>query len=122
MTTQSPSKAPLFVDHRKGLTATDTLSGVSQKKGMNFTGHEFAHFTVIPTGGANPDVAVAVWDGERWVGLTEAEASQSGVGADTPYGFTVRAAGRRLLVYVTAIAGGELDVKASGWDAHGGAA
>lgn len=88
---------------------------------MNFNGHDWALFSVRPSGGANPDVKVAAWDGEGWARLTETEATQSGAGVNIPYQFSIRASGRILLVFVDAIAAGSVDVRAAGWDAHGGA-
>jgi hypothetical protein len=124
MVSRNPQKSPLFASHREGVAAVDTvvsLASVPVEEGMNFNGYEYAHFSVIPTGGANPNVAVAAWNGLQWCVLTESEAAQTGQGANVPFQFTMKTAGRVLFVYVTTIAAGAVAVRGSGWDANGGA-
>jgi len=124
MSTRSPQKAPKSALHREGVATVDPALGIPQEQGVNFNGYEFAHFTILPAGGANPTVLIYAWSEEssEFVPLLEAEAQPAPQGANAPYAFTIRAAGRILLARISVLVAGTVDVEASGWDANGGAA
>ena len=118
-------KAPKAGAHRVGVDADDVGPIINQKLGLNFTGHEFAHFTVIPSGGANPVVEIHAWDpvSGQFHQIIGAEYQPAAQGANISFQFTVRAAGRILFASIVGGTGaGSTDINASGWDSHGGAA
>jgi hypothetical protein len=74
---------------------------------------------VVPSGGANPSVAVFWWSEEAEKFVQEHVAlAKAGVGVNAPYEFTVESRGRIMFVAVTAIAAGTVDVYVSGFDPH----
>jgi len=112
-----PKKAPEYAHHRSGVTTPDVIATTPQTQGINCSNYQHAHIQVVPSGGANPNVAVYWWseDGGVWV-QEHTPITRSGVGVDTPYEFTVECRGRIMLVAVTAIAAGECDVYVAGFE------
>lgn len=119
-TSRGPGNAPNFNTHRTNVTATDTIANVTARQGMNMEGYENAHVQVIPSGGANPTVQVYFWAPGAAAGAggwirEHTAATFAGVGADTPFGFTVAARGRKMFVAVTTLAGGSVRIDVSGY-------
>lgn len=118
-TSRGPGNAPNFNTHRTGVTATDTIANVTARQGMNMEGYEHAHIQVIPSGGANPTVQVYYWapgvgSSGAWI-REHTAATFAGVGADTPFGFTVQPRGRKMFVAVTTLAGGSVRIDVAGF-------
>lgn len=114
--TQSPESAPRYALHRDARTGPDTLADVPKGAGMNMEGYENAHIQVVPSGGANPNVAVYWWSeaATAWV-QEHTPITRAGVGVDTPYEFTVQPRGRRMLVAFAALAAGQASVYVAGF-------
>lgn len=112
-----PQKAPDYAHHRADVTAPDVIADVPRATGINCSNYQSAHIQVVPSGGADPDVAVYWWSEEAGLFIQEhTPITRSGVGANTGYEFTVECRGRIMLVAVTAIAAGECDVYVSGFE------
>lgn len=104
--------------HREGVTAVDTLplTGVAAKKrGMNMQGYDTALIEVMPSGTANPTVTVLYWSQrlERFV-REHTNLVFTGVGADTPFQFSVECRGRVMFVAVTTLAAGSVNIGVAG--------
>jgi hypothetical protein len=113
--TQSPTHAPEYAKHRENVTTVDTLPITNPDRGMNMLGFITANIQVIPSGGANPTVQVLWWSEEAQRFVQEhTPISRAGVGADTPFEFSVNAANRRLFVAVTTLAAGAVKIMVSG--------
>ncbi len=113
----NPRLAPEYALHRQKVTAPDALPETKHTRGINMTSHTQAHIQVVPTGGANPTVAVLWWSTAAGKFVQEhVPISRAGVGADTPFEFTIESHGRIMFVAVTAIVAGETDVFVSGYN------
>jgi hypothetical protein len=113
--TRSPTQSPGYSLHRKAITATDTLPVTNREIGINMKGYLRAHVQVVPSGGANPTVQVLWWSASASKFVQEhTPITRAGVGADTPYEFTVDCRGRMMLVAITTLAAGTVDVNVSG--------
>lgn len=112
-----PKKAPDYAHHRNGVVAPDVIADVRRTTGINCANYQFAHIQVVPSGGANPDVAVYWWSSSADAFIVEhTSIAKSGIGANTGYEFTVECRGRIMLVAITAIAAGTCDVYVSGFE------
>jgi len=115
----SPNTAPDYALHREGVTVVDVMANVSKKNGCNAHQYKYVHIQVVPSGGANPDVAGWWWSGGASAFIQEhSPIALAGIGADTPYEFTVEPKGRIFFVQITAIASGSVDVLVSGFERH----
>jgi len=123
----SPNTAPYYASHREGVAAVDAVvNGVikkSKKNGCNAHQYKDVHIQVVPSGGANPDVAVWWWSDVANSGngafiQEHTPIAKAGVGVDTPYEFTIEPKGRIFFVQVTAIAAGNVDILVSGFERH----
>jgi len=113
---KSITVAPQMVLYREAVAAADTLPEIRETAGLNCGHYEFANINVIPSGGANPTVAVLYWSDKAGKFIQENPAlTKAGVGADTPFAFTVPTYGRRIFVAVTVLAAGQVDIEASGY-------
>lgn len=112
-----PAVAPNYTKHRTKVTAADSAALTDVKSCINMDGFADAHVQVIPSGGANPTVEVLWWSDAASKFIKEQVAlTKAGIGADTPYEFTVSAKGRKMLVAVTTIAAGQCDVYVAGFN------
>ena len=117
MAESGPKKAPEYALHRKAVVAADVIATTAAKTGINCSNYQHAHIQVVPSGGANPNVAVYWWSEEADVFIQEhTPIAKAGVGADTPYEFTVECRGRIMLVAITTIAAGAVSVYVSGFE------
>lgn len=113
---QSVQLAPLYQQYRKAVAAVDTLPVTDVKEACNAGQHEDVHVQVFPAGGANPTVAVLWWSEAAGKFIQEHVAiSKAGVGANTPFEFTIQAKGRMFFVAVTTLAAGTVDIYVSGF-------
>ncbi|MDX1390317.1 MAG: hypothetical protein R3344_14095 [Acidobacteriota bacterium] len=111
---RSPREAPFYSAHRLGVDAVDSLPESAEARGINMADNRYANIQVVPTGGANPTVAVLWWSEAAGVFVQEhTPITRAGVGADTPFEFTVEAHGRTMFVAVTALAAGAVDILVS---------
>lgn len=108
-TTRNPQEAPEYSCHRIVKNAADGASQTTKELGINMRGALRALIQVVPSGGANPNVAVSWWSEEAGAFIQEhTPITKAGVGVNVPYEFAVDANGRIMLVTVTAgIAGGQ---------------
>jgi len=117
---RSPAIAPDYVLYREVTAAPDSLPETTKGHGMNMGHHRFAHIQVVASGGANPNVAVLWWSEHAGKFVQEHTAiAKAGVGVNTPYEFTVEAAGRILFVAVTgglSAGGHKAKILVSGYD------
>lgn len=114
---QSTDVAPEAKTYRKGVASVDSLPQTDQRQGVNAGHYRSLHINVLPSGGADPTVAVLYWSPKAGVFIQENPAfTKAGVGADVPYAFTVEARGRILFVAVTVLAAGSVDIETSGYD------
>lgn len=99
---RSPAIAPDYVLYREVTNAADTLPETEKGHGINLGHHRFAHVQVVPSAGATGNVAVLWWSERAGKFVQEHTAlAKTGVGANTPYEFTVEAQGRIMFVAVT---------------------
>lgn len=113
----SIQKAPDYVKHRTAVAAADTLATVTKDKGVNASGYKDAHIQVVPSGGANPTVAIGWWsEGAGKFVLENPTIEKAGAGVDASYEFTIQPKGRIFFVQVKTIAAGACDVYVSGFD------
>jgi len=117
---QSTNLAPRSVLHRDAIAAADVVANVVFDFGLQTEDNEYVHFVVEPSGDANPSASVYYWeslanDGDgMWV--VDADfTTLTGAGANIPYAFSVPARGRVILVALTVIASGAVNVFASGF-------
>ena len=112
-----PQKAPDYAIHRSAVTSVDTIANVKETSAINCAQYQYAHIQVIPSGGANPNVAVYWWCEATSKFIQEHTAiTKAGVGVNTPFEFTVNCRGRKMFVAITAIAAGPCDVYVSGFE------
>lgn len=110
---QSIKKSPSYSLHRE-TTAVDSAFDVYDY-GINTSHYEKANIQVVPSGGANPNVEVLWWSDEASKFIQEhTQIAKSGVGANTPFEFTVDCHSRIMFVSITAIAAGSVKVFVSG--------
>lgn len=108
--------APKYQLYRKAITANDTLPVTDIKAGVNFGEYEKAHIQVLPSGGANPTLAVLWWSEAAGRFVAENPAlTKAGAGVDTPYEFTIDARGRIGYIAMTTIVAGSVDILVSGF-------
>ena len=113
----NPNLAPEYALHRSARTAADSLPETLRPHGINMSSYTNAHIQVVPSGGANPDVAVLWWSEAAGEFVQEhTPITRAGVGVDTPYEFDVDARGRIMFVAITAIVAGSVDVHVSGYN------
>lgn len=113
----NPKLAPEYALHRSAVAAPDSLPEANRAHGINMASHTSAHIQVVPSGGANPSVAVLWWSEAAGKFVQEhVVIARAGVGADTPYEFTTESKGRIMFVAVTAIVAGAVDVHVSGYN------
>jgi hypothetical protein len=98
------------------VTAADGATITDRKVGCNTSGFTHAHVQVVPSGGANPTAEILWWSEEAGQFVSEHVAiSKAGVGADTPFEFTVDCQGRILFVKLTSISAGSVEVMIAGF-------
>ena len=111
-----PKKAPDYALHRDAVAAVDVIANVKQGSGINCANYQYANIQVVPSGGANPNVAVYWWSEQAMKFVQEhTPIAKAGVGVNTPFEFTVECNGRKMFVAVTAITAGACDVLVSGF-------
>ena len=102
-TTRNPLQAPEYACHRIVKDAADSLPETNKARGINMHQALRALIQVVPSGGANPNVAVLWWSEEAGKFVQEHTAiTKVGIGVNTPYEFDVDANGRIMFVAVTA--------------------
>lgn len=107
----TPTEAPKYAIHRKGIAALDASLPDDDRGAMNLAGYETACVQVVPSGGANPTVKVFFWSDPADAWISEVPAlTATAPGADTPFEFRVPVCGRRMFVAVTAGAVGSIDI------------
>jgi hypothetical protein len=107
--------APIYSLYRDGISVTDTLPETERAHGINISDRRWAHIQVIPAGGADPTVAALWWSEEAQKFVQEhTPISKVGVGADTPFEFTVEPLGRIMFVAVTTLAAGTVKILIAG--------
>lgn len=119
----SPASAPEYALHRENVGVADVMSSKVKKHGCNAQMYNYAHIQVVPSGGANPDVAVWWWSDAANSGngafvQEHTPIAKTGVGADTPYEFTIEPKGRIFFVQVAVVAAGSVSVLVSGFERH----
>lgn len=115
----SPESAPDYALYRGAIATADVMTNVVKKHGCNAYMYNYAHIQVVPAGGANPNVAVWWWSDKANAFVQEhTPIAKAGVGADTPYEFTIEPKGRIFFVQVAVIAAGNVDVLVSGYERH----
>ncbi|MGW8177875.1 MAG: hypothetical protein ACWGQW_03660 [bacterium] len=113
----SPQLAPDYGTHRKSVVSNDSLPEQNIKHGINMGGYGKAHIQVIPGATSNPTAQVLVWSDEKGAFISLAPAvSQAGMGAGTPYEFTMDCMGRIIFVALTTGVNDECKVFVSGYD------
>jgi len=115
----SPASAPEYNVHREDIATADVIANVVKKHGCNAYMYRYVHVQVVPEGGANPDVAVWWWSDKVDSFVQEhVPIAKSGVGANTPYEFTIEPRGRIFFVQIAAIVAGSVSVLTSGFERH----
>lgn len=105
---------PNYIQHRSGVTATDTLPITNRRRGANIGGYKTALLHVVPSGGANPTVQVLYWSEAASAFVRGHTATAfAGVGADTPFVAPVDVHGQTIFVAVTTLAAGSVDIYVS---------
>lgn len=113
----STQKAPEYAIHRNAIAAPDTIANIKMAQGVNMSGYTNANIQVVPSGGANPNVAVYWWSETANKFIQEhTPITKAGIGVDTPYEFTVNCYGRIMFVAVAVIAAGIASVAISGFN------
>jgi len=101
-TSTAPKTAPQYTHYRTVTGAVDTLPETTKAHGMNAAIFERANIQVVPSDGANPTVDVLWWSDEADAFIQEhTNIQKAGIGADTPYEFTIESLGRIFFVAVT---------------------
>lgn len=109
----SPPMAPEYGLYRE-VVAVDSLPVTTKKAGLHCGGLYRVMFQVVPSGGANPTVALMYWSEGAGKFIPEhSPITKAGIGADTPFEFAVDANGRTLFLAVTTLAAGKVDIYAS---------
>ncbi len=113
----SQQMAPDFSLHREGVSVIDTLPVSKKEYGVNTGHYRHAIIDVVPTGDADPTVEVLWWSEAKQEFVSEhTPIAKAGTGANTPYQFAVECLGRIMLVAVTAIVAGTVDISVAGYD------
>ncbi|PNX52105.1 MAG: hypothetical protein BV456_00740 [Thermoplasmata archaeon M8B2D] len=108
--------SPEYILHRSGITAADSTF-TSYDHGVNTSYYKKANIQVVPSGGANPTVNVMWWCESASKFINEHVAiEKAGIGANTPFEFTVDCLRRTMFVAVSAISTGSVDILVSGAD------
>ena len=112
----STKKSPEYVLYRDGLTGVDAAPALADEaNSVNTSHYKYTNIQVIPSGGANPDVEVRWWSEEAGVFIKEHTAiTKVGIGANTPFEFTVNSLSRKMMVVVTTLAAGSVKILISG--------
>lgn len=110
---KSPTIAPQYALYRVVDVVDPAGILTNEGEGINMGHYETAHIQVVPIdqqgsvegaglGSSDPDVDVLWWNDllGRWV-ANNAAITRTGLGASTPYEFTVACGGRKMLVRVT---------------------
>lgn len=107
----TPTEAPKYAIHRKGITVLDVTPQEDDRGAMNLAGYETAIVQVVPTGGAEPTVEVLFWSEAADTYVSEVPALTAiAPAADTAFEFRVPVCGRRMFVSVTGGAVGSIDI------------
>lgn len=115
-TKNSPKISPNYVLNRV-VTQVDSFPVINKFAGVNMDSYRYANVQVIPSGGANPNVEILWWSGAAGRYIQEnTPITENGVGVNTPFEFTVECFGRNMLVAVTTLAAGEVEIYVSGFD------
>lgn len=111
----STTLAPQNKMYRAAVAAVDTVFD-DQKMGLNCGERSTLHVNVIPSGGANPTVEVLFWSDAagRFIKAHTA-LTRAGIGADTPFAFSVDPQGRIVFIAVTVLAGGAVAIETSSY-------
>lgn len=117
MTTKfSMTLAPDYSLYREGVSAADVMANVKKQHGCNGAMYRYAHIQVVPAAGINPNVAVWWWSEKAQKFVQEhTPIAKAGVGAGTPYEFTIEPMGRIFFVQV-ALTTGAVDILVSGFE------
>lgn len=111
----SPERAPEYALYRE-VGAVDVMANIVKRHGCNAGMYANVHVQVIPDAGVNPNVAVWWWSDTADTFIQEhTPLAYAGVGAGTPYEFTIPSKGRIFFVQVTATTG-DLKIAVSGFD------
>lgn len=111
-TTSSIALAPKYSLHRNA-AAADVGPFATKAHGVNADGYEWAHIQVVPGAGVDPTATVYWWSVEAAKFIQEhTPIAKAGVGASTPYEFTIEPRGR--LFFVSLSGAGKVFV--SGFD------
>jgi len=112
----SPRRSPEYTFYRE-VTAVDSLIETNKVVGINMDGYHSAHIQIKPAGGANPTTNVLWWCEGAGKFIQEHSAiSKAGVGADTPYEFTVECKGRIMYVALNPMAAGSAKIYIAGYN------
>lgn len=109
------TKAPESKFYRR-VIAADVLPVADQKQGLNCSNYETVHFQVIPSGGANPVVQLLFWSeaAAKFIPY-ETAVTIAAKGADVAYTFSYAVQGRIVLLAVTTLSAGAVDIYTSGF-------
>lgn len=112
----SPKSAPSYALHREDVSVADVMSAITKKQGCNASTYTYAHVQVVPDTGVNPNVAVWWWSDNAGAFIQEhTPIEYTGVGAGTPYEFTIEPRGRIFFVQIASTAG-NVNVLVSGFE------
>jgi hypothetical protein len=112
---RSPQRAPTYVKYR-AVAAVETGPFATEKHGINMSGWDKAHIQVVPASGADPTVEVLWWsEGADQFVKEHVALEKAGIGANTPFEFTVDCLGRVMFVAVTTMASGNADIYVAGY-------
>jgi hypothetical protein len=114
----SPNTAPSYALYREGVVAADAdVTVFTKKHGCNASMYKYAHIQIIPSDDANPNVAVWWWSdqADRFI-QEQTPIAKTGVGANTPYEFSIEPMGRIFFVQVATLAEGSVDILVSGFE------
>lgn len=89
------------------MSGVDSLPEATRRKGLNMSGHRWAHIQVVPDGaGPDPSVAVLWWSEAAGAFIQEhTPIIRAGLGGGVGYEFTVECLGRIMFVAATALTG-----------------
>jgi hypothetical protein len=115
MSVKYSDRSPNYTEHRKDVSAADTVFN-DEKLGINMKDYEKAHIQVVPAGGADPSVTIRYWSPAKGAYIDEqTPITKAGVGVNVAYEFTVDCYGRKMFVEVSTIAAGTADVYVAGF-------
>lgn len=111
---QSTSVAPGYTSYRAGITTNDDIAALGTEQGLQTEDYEYANFVVVPSGGANPSASIYYWNEteEAWV-LDVDFTAVTGAGVNTPYAFSAKVLGRLVLVVLSSLSAGSVDINAN---------